>query len=512
METIRRMNTDPERIPVIVGIGQLNDRPADPLRGQDPVALAAAAFRLAAADATAGMAPSAADELLAAVQFVGVVKQISFPDLADLATGVASALTIAPAVVRQSDGPSGDSPVRLLNDAANLIGAGAIRLALVGGAEALRTAAARVAAQENGRRLDPVREAPHRKRTGYAAEHGLVAPVDVYPLYENAARAAFGQTLDAAQAETGAIWSLFSQVAATNPHAWVQRRIAAEDIVTPSASNRPIAFPYTKLQVANSAVNQAAGFIVASIAEARRRGIPEARWIHVGSGAAAREADDLLARDRFDRSASMQASLVAGLERNGLTPQDLDAVELYSCFPCIVKLARRVIDWPLERPASVVGGLTFGGGPVGNYMSHAICAMVARLRESGGTGLLFGNGGLATSNHVLPLSAHPLPTASFPRDYDVQPAAEALRTPVPPLHENYIGPATVETWTVTYGRDQKPDGGAVIARTPDGGRTLATIDPYDAAIVELFSGKCGEAVGRSGRIVTRHGRRTWELH
>ena len=30
----------------------------------------------------------------------------------------------------------------------------------------------------------------HRNRTGYAAMHGLVVPVDVYPLYENAGRAA----------------------------------------------------------------------------------------------------------------------------------------------------------------------------------------------------------------------------------------------------------------------------------------------------------------------------------
>jgi hypothetical protein len=33
--------------------------------------------------------------------------------------------------------------------------------------------------------------------------------VDVYPLYENAGRAAYGQTLEQGQAESAEIWSLF---------------------------------------------------------------------------------------------------------------------------------------------------------------------------------------------------------------------------------------------------------------------------------------------------------------
>ena len=48
---------------------------------------------------------------------------------------------------------------------------------------------------------------------------------------------------------------------------------------------------------------------------------------------------------------------------------------------------------------SFFGGLTFGGGPIGNYMSHAVASMVGKLRETGGKGLLFANGGYAT--HVL---------------------------------------------------------------------------------------------------------------
>jgi acetyl-CoA C-acetyltransferase len=41
--------------------------------------------------------------------------------------------------------------------------------------------------------------------------------VDLYPLYENAGRAAYGQTLAQAQEESAQIWSHFSAVAADTP-------------------------------------------------------------------------------------------------------------------------------------------------------------------------------------------------------------------------------------------------------------------------------------------------------
>src|ERR1700754_5047841 len=107
----------------------------------------------------------------------------------------------------------------------------------------------------------------------------------------------------------------------------------------------------------------------------------EARMIHVGNGAAAHECDDPLARDRYDRSPSMQVSLRRALELNAMSIEEIDLVELYSCFPCVPKMARRILGWPVAKPASVFGGLTFGGGPIGNYMSHAVVSMVHRLRE-----------------------------------------------------------------------------------------------------------------------------------
>ncbi|MEO5773512.1 MAG: acetyl-CoA acetyltransferase, partial [Sphingomicrobium sp.] len=272
---------------------------------------------------------------------------------------------------------------------------------------------------------------------------------------------------------------------------------------TVDGNNRPIAFPYTKLTVANSSVNQGAGFIVASLAEARRRGIAEDRLIYVGMGAAAKEPASILARDDFSGSVSMETAIRRTLEINAMSGPDFAFAELYSCFPCVPKMARRILDWPLEKPATVFGGLTFGGGPIGNYMSHAVAAMVGKLRAGGGNGFLFANGGFATDNHCIVLSSKPVAAALFPQVYDYQAEADGLRGAVPPLDETYAGTATVESYTVFYGRDGQPRGGVIVARSPTGARTLAHVDVADAAMVAFLTDGASEPVGSAGTIELR---------
>jgi acetyl-CoA C-acetyltransferase len=333
------------------------------------------------------------------------------------------------------------------------------------------------------------------------ARFGLVTPTEVYPLYENAGRAAYGQTLDEAQAETAEIWQHFSEVAAANEGAWLRKPVSAAQIRTPSADNRPLAHPYLKLMVANSSVNQGAGFIVTSLARARAHGIPDDRLIHVGHGAAAHEPEDFLTRDRYDDSPGMVASLTGAMAMNGATADDLDFVELYSCYPCVPKMARRVLGWPTEKPASVFGGLTFGGGPIGNYMSHAVVSLVHRLRAQQGRGLLFANGGFASHNHTILLSSTPT-GKSFPQDFDVQSKADSARGPIPPLLEGgYAGPATIETYTVLYARDGSPRFGVILGRTPAGERFLAKVPPTDAGTIAFLTDGRHEPVGSHGAAV-----------
>ena len=111
---------DAERIAVIVGVGQVNDRPADPAQGMEPVALMRAALDVADRDAGGGW--------LADVGSLGVVQQISFRDQNPLADKVAAAIGAGGAAAYESVGPNGDSPILLLNEAANRIARGEVRV------------------------------------------------------------------------------------------------------------------------------------------------------------------------------------------------------------------------------------------------------------------------------------------------------------------------------------------------------------------------------------------------
>jgi acetyl-CoA C-acetyltransferase len=209
----------------------------------------------------------------------------------------------------------------------------------------------------------------------------------------------------------------------------------------------------------------------------------------------------------------MRVSLLKALELNELSTAELDHVELYSCFPCVPKMARRVIGWPQQRPATVFGGLTFGGGPVGNYMSHAVVSMVHALRRHGRYGLLFANGGLATHSHSMVLSRTPFAADSFPQNFDYQSAADAIRAPAPPIQEDYVGPAIVETYTVFYDREGTPQQGVIVARSTGahapGSRFIAKVAGTDRATIDWLTSGQLEPVGAEGSAIKGPDGDTW---
>ncbi|WP_238147248.1 acetyl-CoA acetyltransferase [Rhizorhabdus dicambivorans] len=440
------------------------------------------------------------------------MKQISCPELDRIPHTLAETLGAAPRLAYQTATPSGDGPILLLNEAANRIASGEIRVAAVAGGEALRSAAARAAGSAGGARPNIMRQRASQHAYGYRSRYGLSAPVDIYPLYENALRAASGQSLAEAQQESGLILSIFSEVAAETSGAWIRSARSPDEIVTAGPDNRPIAFPYTKLMVANSSVNQGAAFLVTSLATALDAGIPEEQLVYVGRGAAAHEPDDILLRDRFDRTTAMEISLREAMRRNGIDTGDLDFAELYSCFPCVPKMARRILGWPADRAATVFGGLTFGGGPIGNYMSHAVVCMVRKLRQGGRTGLLFANGGYATHNHTIVIGRNRPPDGFLPHDFDVQAEADRARGAVPPLNPDYEGPAAIETYTIAYDRNATPTGGAIVARTPGGERLLARVSAERAADIAFLTDGQVEPVGKMGYVTKgADGDTTWSF-
>ena len=481
----------PDRIPVIVGVGELLDRPTDLSKALEPLALMEAALREADADAGGGF--------LGRIASLDVVNQLSWR-YADAAGELCVRLDIAPA--RAVYGPvGGESPVRFLHEAALRIARGEAEVCAVVGAEAQWSVnKARAAgidlpwtpkppAAGGGPRIDvhPL-----------ALKLGVFLPVNVYPFYENAAAHHWGQTPRQALAESGALWSAYAAVAAGQPNAWIKTAFTPDQITTPRPDNRPIAWPYTKLMVANMQVNQGAAVILTSLAAARAAGIPDERLVFVWGGAAAREPGDYLRRDHFHGSVAQDAVL----EAVAAMTESFDALELYSCFPCVPKMARRTLGLPEGVTPTVTGGLTFFGAPMNDYMTHAAVAMTRRLRE-GGTGLLYGQGEFVTKHHAVVLADRPAPDGVRAlEDVSVQAAADARRGPVPAFVEDAAGSAVLETHTVLYDRDGAPTHGVAIVRTADGARALARISADEADTLAALTDPDAFPIGRTGTLQT----------
>jgi hypothetical protein len=243
-----------------------------------------------------------------------------------------------------------------------------------------------------------------------------------------------------------------------------------------------------------------AAVLLTSLQRARDLGIEESRLIHLWTGAAAVEPRDYLQRDALSRAPAQAAVLSACVEAVDGDASVFEAVELYSCFPCVPKMARRVLGMGIERPLSVTGGLSFFGAPLNNYMTHAACAMVRALRAgNGGPGLLYGQGEFVTKHHALVMSRQPA-AAPLAGDYSVQAAADAARGAPPPLLNDYAGPAQIESFTLIYERDPQPAYGTVIARTPGGERLLARVPREDSATVAMLTDLDAQPVGCTGAV------------
>ena len=322
----------------------------------------------------------------------------------------------------------------------------------------------------------------------------------MYPLYESATSAHWGQTPREALAESGALWSTYSKVASENPNSWLKKRFAPEEITTPTPENRLIAWPYTKLMVANPTVNMGGAVLLTSLAKARAAGVPEDRLIYPIGGASAEEPRDYLVRDQFYESHPQNAVLKAVMDLVEGDGKKFDAIELYSCFPCVPKMARRTLGLGPDVQPTVTGGLTFFGAPLNTYMAHAAVAMVRSLRERGKLGLLYGQGGFVTKHHGLVL-AREAPKRPLAQDTSVQAEADRNRRKVPDFVTEASGNGKVESFTVIYKGKGDVEHGVVMMRTEGDQRALARIPANDEKTLKSLLNMDQTPVGTVGAIV-----------
>ena len=467
--TLGEMALDP-LAPVVIGVGQTLQRTDDLDEALDPSLMMCEAIGNATIDAGLHSIPNP--------QSLRVVNLLSWK-YGDPAFLIAQQLGLTPAETAYTP-MGGQSPQSLVNATAAEIQAGRLDMAILAGGEARRT---RVRARKAERSLEwptaPEGRTPRIIGDDLVLNHptelarGVMMPVQIYPIFESAIRAASGATPEEHLQRISELWSRFSQVAAQNPWAWSREARTASEIRTPSADNRMVGLPYTKYMNSNNDVDMAAAIIMCSAEKAMSLGVPRDRWVFVHAGTDCHEHPFVSNRWSFAHTPAIELGGRRVLELAGCTIDGIAQVDLYSCFPAAVQLGAQSLGLSLDRQLTRTGGLSFAGGPWNNYVMHAIATMVTDLRsDPGELGLVWANGGYATKHAFGIYSTEP-PVHGFRSDH---PQAEIDALPHRELAEmaDAAGPATVEAYTVMHSREGEPETAIAACLLADGRRAWGT--------------------------------------
>ena len=461
------------RSPVIIGVGQYLARSRESGEWREPADLMENAARTAVADAGLDRMPD-----FGSIRVVGLLSW----RYGNPARFVAQRLGVDGAELAVS-AMGGNAPQSLVNRTARDIASGALDVALLVGGESWRT---RMRARRDGIDLEWPRGAdddlPVSLEPDVPIHHeaeiarGITLPIHVYPMFESALRAARGVDPATHLADISALWSRFSRVAVDNPHAWRREFLTPEQIATPSTDNRMIGTPYTKSMNSNNDVDMAAAVIMCSADWARAHGVRTDRWVFPHSGTDCHEHPHVSHRHRFTETPAIEMGGRLALELAATSIDEIDLIDLYSCFPSAVQLGARSLGLDPFDPARQLtrtGGLCFAGGPWNDYVMHAIATMVDDLRaRPGELGFIWANGGYATK-HAFGVYGTEPPAGGFrhasPQDAIDRLPSRSLATPA-----EAAGPATIEAFTVMHDRDQTPEFAIASCLLEDGRRAWGT--------------------------------------
>lgn len=509
------LEMDESRIPVLVGFGQLTDRQTMD-EAATPIDLMASAAHLAAEDTGVGGSLLAQLDTLVAVgltvdepnsgsQLGGSIRNVPLT--------LSRRLGIDPHDRYYTD-TGGNTPQKIVNLSAERISRGETNSVLIAGAEALDTMIRRLKA---GLELDSWSDDagsdpeiignPRAPATVHERLYGLNMPSTIYPMFENALRGKYGLSITEHREHLGELYGGFNAVAAENPLSWFPTARSAQEIAFETASNRMVGFPYTKYLNSVIRVNMGGALIMTSVAEARRMGVGEDRWVYLHGCGDAYDAWYLHERRDYCSSPAIRAIGQHALKMADRTIDDIDFFDIYSCFPSAVQIACDELGIPHDDPRglTMTGGLPYFGGPGNNYVTHSIGTMMQTLRSNPGKwGLVNANGWFVTKHSIGIYSTTP-PDKPWQREDPQSYAQEPLDFAAPAFTEQPEGAATVETYTVLHDRSG-PSRGIVIGRLADGTRFVADTpaDPDTLAAMQD-----NEMLGRSGLVSQVEGRNVY---
>jgi acetyl-CoA C-acetyltransferase len=474
------------RATCIIGVARRTWHAADAADGApEPLAMWEQTARDAAAD-------SGAADVLAELESIDIVYSQSW-QYDDAVARLSERIGASPARRRYS-GIGGSVPLVLATDVAREIREGHLDLALITGGEALATVRRLKKAGEKPRwsfRPDEKRPFPMDMDFDPSEiSHAVFEAYLTFALFDNARRAHLGRDLDAHRARLGRVLAPMTAIAAASPHAWFPVARSADEIVTPSADNRMVAYPYTKLMTSIMDVDMAGSLVLASAAKADALGVPEERRVYLRGAAYAEDPVHVAGHPELWRSPAMAAAGGAALAGAGIGADDVAHLDLYSCFASSVCFALDALGMSEDdsRAVTQTGGLPYHGGPGSNYMTHALAAMVETLRSAPGAYGVTSGVGMHMQKHAFGVWSTD-PGAGVLTDPAAYVATDEPRTIVGAPE----GVATVATYAVLHGREGGPQRAVLLCDLPDGGRCYALLDGGAAV---LAATEAQELIGR----------------
>lgn len=192
----------------------------------------------------------------------------------------------------------------------------------------------------------------------------------------------------------------------------------------------------------------------------------------------------------FTSSPPLKAAVNKALVRSGLTLTDIDTFDIYSCFPCAVSIAKKMLGITPEdpRPLTLTGGLGFFGGPGNNYNLHAVVTLCEQIASGEtATGMTTALGWFMHKHAAGIYSA--LPPKNSLETMDIEDQKEFLAGPEPmEIDPAPSGTGIIETYTIVYNRDHSPAYAVIYGKTEQGLRFIART-PDDPDIYQTLAAR-----------------------
>jgi acetyl-CoA C-acetyltransferase len=468
--------------PIIIGAAQYT-QPKNTAEPLDPLSLMAKTTRMA-------LSQTETDQLSDLIDAIYMININSW-SYEDAPAELSKILNFKPIEkVFLPDG--GDTPQMLVTRAAKAIASGKSKAVIITGAEAEYS-------KKSAKRKNQSLNWPDYKDPSYMEgdlwdginqftnKYKFKFPPNFYALLETAVRAKSGRTIEEHRKYMGKLFEHYSKIASNNPLAWSQKTHTGQEITIPASDNRYVSYPYTKLMCANMFVDQAGTVIMTSERVAESLKINKDIWVYLMGSADLKNVHNTTQRPNLHDSPASKYGYKLALEQAGLTLKEIDAFDIYSCFPSIVEIVMNELGLTLdeERDLTLTGGLPYFGGPWSNYSLHAIITAVDLIRNNHSLKLMvIANGGYNSKQSFGIYGKQP-PVKAWADidDSDIQ--KKILEDFLPEPMKEANGILEVEAYTISYDRDGNPYTVIVIGHLENKRRTVAFIEAQPELIKEF---------------------------